>query len=104
MATAIQFEKPRAGSQSAASSQLLTVEEVAELLNLPADLNRGPADYEMDAFPLSPCFSITASSPHSAYFGVVLVLVCNAVCNGRMVVVESTITASMSHCHQSGVL
>jgi excisionase family DNA binding protein len=35
MASAIQFEKRRAGSQFTPSPQLLTVEEVAELLHLP---------------------------------------------------------------------
>jgi excisionase family DNA binding protein len=35
MATAIQFEKPRAGSQFTSSAQLLTIEEVAELLHVP---------------------------------------------------------------------
>jgi excisionase family DNA binding protein len=36
MASAVQFEKRRAGSPWTASPQLLTVEEVAELLNVPA--------------------------------------------------------------------
>jgi len=35
MASAIQFEKTRAGSQFRPSLQLLTIEEVAELLNVP---------------------------------------------------------------------
>jgi excisionase family DNA binding protein len=34
-ASAIQFEKPRTGSQFASGAQLLTIEEVAELLNVP---------------------------------------------------------------------
>ena len=35
MCSAVQFEKSRTGSQFAASSQLLTIEEVAELLHVP---------------------------------------------------------------------
>lgn len=35
MADAIQFEKPRAGAQFTPKAQLLTIEEVAELLNVP---------------------------------------------------------------------
>jgi excisionase family DNA binding protein len=35
MASAIQFEKPRAGPSFAPSPQLLTIEEVADLLNVP---------------------------------------------------------------------
>jgi excisionase family DNA binding protein len=35
MVTPIQFDKPRPSTQSAPDGQLLTVEEVAELLNVP---------------------------------------------------------------------
>jgi len=35
MAITIQFEKPRASSQLTPSAQLLTIEEVAELLHVP---------------------------------------------------------------------
>jgi excisionase family DNA binding protein len=35
MASAIQFEKPRAGSHFTPSLHLLTIDEVAELLNVP---------------------------------------------------------------------
>jgi excisionase family DNA binding protein len=35
MASPVQFEKSRAGSQFSPSTQLLTIEEVAELLHVP---------------------------------------------------------------------